>query len=662
MKTYNTRFRSVEKLKDFLSLHNINKDEIVLIQIFSGKIDILTIENLNQTLKNLLPNSTIIGSTTDGEIVDGRVLHNNIIISFTIFEKTSIDIASIEFEDKNYFECAKNLTKEILRTNTKAIIFFATSNQINGDKLIDGIKSAIGDKKVAIAGALAADNGNFNKSYIFTSTSILHNGIVAVSLNSDKLIANVISNTNCEPVGREFKITKADQNIIYEIDHTPIKELYKKYLGASLTKNLPLSNHLFPFIIKKDKNLVARSAIDIQKNGSFVFGGEFENNQSIQIAFINIDKIDQNSNEFINKVAKNSIESIFVFCSNSKRRFFPLIGNYETKNLEKIAPTCGFFGYGEFISNGTQNSFLNQSTTVLTLSETKKEFIKPPSVKNQKLKDVNLNYEIIKALSNIAKVSSYELQELNQKLKSKIDKEVKKSVKKDAILIHTSRLAQMGEMMALIAHQWRQPLSAISATSSGLAIKAELDRYDKEFFLDNLNKIEDYVAHLSTTIDDFTNFFKPTKTKEAVFVKDMIKKALFILSPSIAKNSIAIKKEYNSKTKVKTYPNEVVQVIINIMKNAENILLKRKIKNPLIHIKEYEKNSNHIIEISDNGGGVDESIMDKIFDPYFSTKSSEKSTGLGLYMSKFIIEDSCGGRLLVENTQEGAKFTIILKN
>ena len=659
MKTYNTRFRSVEKLKEFLLSKDIKNSSISLVQIFSARVDQNKIKNIITIVQNLLPNSTIIGSTTDGEIVNGRVLKDNIVLSFTFFEKTTIEAGLVTFKEHNYFDSANKLAKKIIKDNTKAIILFATGNFINADEVVRAFRDQIQDKDIVLAGALAADGGKFEKSFVFTTKSLTDNGLSAISLNSDDLIANVEYSFNCEAVGREFKVTKSNKNIVYEIDNIEIKKLYEKYLGGSLSKHLPLSSYLFSFLLQTKNLSIARSVIHIQKDNSFVFGGELNKNDTIQIAFTNIEKINQKLNELLDKTTQHDIESIFMFCSNSKRRFLPSVGQFEAKSFENIAPTCGFFGYGEFYIDKDQANFFNQTTSILTLSENKKRQ-KELNLKITKPRGVNLDYEIIKALTNIAKVSSNELEELNRELKSKIDREVKKSVKKDAILIHTSRLAQMGEMMALIAHQWRQPLSAISATSSGLAIKAELDRYDKEFFLDNLHKIEDYVAHLSTTIDDFTNFFKPTKTKELVFVKDIIKKALFILSPSIAKNSIAIKKEYNSKTKVKTYPNEVVQVVINLMKNAENILLKREILDPTIWINEYERDSNHIIEISDNGGGIDESIMDRIFDPYFSTKNSEKSTGLGLYMSKFIIEDSCGGKLLVENIDKGAKFSIIL--
>ena len=263
-------------------------------------------------------------------------------------------------------------------------------------------------------------------------------------------------------------------------------------------------------------------------------------------------------------------------------------------------------------------------------------------------------------MANIADISANELASLNASLEKRVKKEVENNLKKDAILIHRSRLAQMGEMISLIAHQWKQPLSAISATSSGLHIKIELDMYDKEFFIKSLSKIEEFVKHLSTTIDDFSNFFKPSKIKKEFFIEEAVTKALSIASYSLSKNSIDIVLDIDKNIKIFTYKNELIQVLLNIIKNAENILMKRAVLEPFVKIKVYHDDDKNIIEIIDNGGGIDDSIIDKIFEPYFSTKATDKSTGLGLYMSRFIVNESLGGELKVKNSEDGAIFSIIL--
>jgi signal transduction histidine kinase len=224
-------------------------------------------------------------------------------------------------------------------------------------------------------------------------------------------------------------------------------------------------------------------------------------------------------------------------------------------------------------------------------------------------------------------------------------------------LLEQVRLAQMGEMISMIAHQWRQPLNAISSTSTALNLKAEFNDLDKKFVIKSTNNISRYSQHLSNTIDDFRDFFKVNKEKKSIKYNDIINNVLNIVETSVLNKNILIKKELNSDIEFYTYSSELKQVILNLIKNAEDILLEKNIENPWIKIQ----TNNNILKISDNGGGVPTDIIDSIFDPYFSTKLKKDGTGLGLYMSKTIIEEHCSGTLTVSNDENGAIFTIELK-
>jgi signal transduction histidine kinase len=216
----------------------------------------------------------------------------------------------------------------------------------------------------------------------------------------------------------------------------------------------------------------------------------------------------------------------------------------------------------------------------------------------------------------------------------------------------------MGEMISMIAHQWRQPLSAISATSSNLQFSLMVDKIDKKEFEDGVNAIMEYSAHLSTTIDDFRSFFQKNKTKELTTLNQIATSTLNIIDTSIKNKNIDIILELNCNQEFKTYSNEIKQVLLNLIKNAEDVLLDKDIKNPQIHIETSCKDNDMILIVKDNAGGVPEDIVDKIFDPYFSTKTKKDGTGLGLYMSKTIIEEHCHGKLDVSNDKNGAVFKI----
>ncbi len=236
--------------------------------------------------------------------------------------------------------------------------------------------------------------------------------------------------------------------------------------------------------------------------------------------------------------------------------------------------------------------------------------------------------------------------------------ELKRSKQKDKTLLQQSKLAQMGEMISMIAHQWRQPLTAISATASDLYMKNMLGNYDNKYFDNKLESIDDLSQHLSKTIDDFRNFYKEDNKKEEVLYSTIVEGALQIVLTSLKEKSIKVTTDFKCKTKINTLPNELRQVILNLIKNSEDILIEKGIKDPYIDIKTYEDDEYSYLKISDNGGGIPKNVIDKIFDPYFSTKTQKDGTGLGLYMSQIIVRDHSNGDLIVTNNKNGACFTI----
>lgn len=237
---------------------------------------------------------------------------------------------------------------------------------------------------------------------------------------------------------------------------------------------------------------------------------------------------------------------------------------------------------------------------------------------------------------------------------------------KEKELYSQSRLANIGEMISMIAHQWRQPLGAISSTILNLQTKLELEVFDlskeegvqsaKEYFTQRLSSIDGFVQNLTTTIDNFRNFYKPNKKMQKATFQELVEEALGFMENSIKSQGVVIASDYQSAKELQFYKDEMMQVILNVLKNAQENFKDKKTLNPTIIITTKE---NSVI-IRDNGGGVSNNIIEKIFDPYFSTKDEKNGTGLGLYMSKIIVEDHHGGKFYVENKDDGACFTIEL--
>jgi PAS domain S-box-containing protein len=237
-----------------------------------------------------------------------------------------------------------------------------------------------------------------------------------------------------------------------------------------------------------------------------------------------------------------------------------------------------------------------------------------------------------------------------------LQQEEEKNKRNQQMIQQQSRLAQMGEMLSMIAHQWRQPLSAISASSAVIYLKASRDKLDKDTAIELSNKIKDFSQHLSSTIDDFRDFFKTNKKQSSTNFSKILDSVLGIVSSSLEQNNITLNLDDRSHKDFETYENELKQVLLNLIKNAEDALVENSVEDATINVCI----NDNILFVKDNAGGISEDIIDKIFDPYFSTKTKKDGTGLGLYMSKTIIEEHCNGKLYVENEDNGAKFTIIV--
>lgn len=250
------------------------------------------------------------------------------------------------------------------------------------------------------------------------------------------------------------------------------------------------------------------------------------------------------------------------------------------------------------------------------------------------------------------------LKELNSTLEHKINEAVDKIRQKDEDLLRQSRMAMMGEMLSMIAHQWRQPLATIVSVKNNMEVAIRLGELDEAELLQSLDDINTYAQYMSRTIDDFSNFFKPNKKAEPFDLADLLNTALFMMQSSFKNHNISVHKTFAQTTPITTYKNELLQVFLNIFKNAQDAFKERKEHQPEITISLNEDDKKHTISICDNAGGIPEEIIDKIFNPYFSTKEEKNGTGLGLYMSQTIIKEHCGGDIMAQNHDEGACFIL----
>ena len=272
-----------------------------------------------------------------------------------------------------------------------------------------------------------------------------------------------------------------------------------------------------------------------------------------------------------------------------------------------------------------------------------------------------------KKLKYTVEEKTKELRYLNENLQITIDKKTKELLEKEAILNQQAKMAAMGEMIENIAHQWRQPLSVISTISSSLKIKKEMNILDDKEFYEALQNINKTSEHLSNTIDDFRNFFSPNKEMNKFYLSQLIKKSKDLIKSRFDKFNIKVIENIDD-IEILSYQNELFQVILNLFSNSIDVLSSSQIENKIIYIKIYHDENNLYIEFLDNGGGIKDEFINRVFEPYFTTKHKSQGTGIGLYMSLQIVTKHLNGEISVKNDTFihnnikyfGAKFTILI--
>ncbi|HEY3307315.1 MAG TPA: PAS domain S-box protein [Desulfuromonadaceae bacterium] len=243
--------------------------------------------------------------------------------------------------------------------------------------------------------------------------------------------------------------------------------------------------------------------------------------------------------------------------------------------------------------------------------------------------------------------------EINERLRT-----MEELRQKDRIMMQQSRLAAMGEMVGNIAHQWRQPLNTLGLIVQRLPFFYEAGGFNKEFLDGSTSEAMNLIQHMSKTIDDFRGFFKTDKERITFELNKVIQQTVSLIEGSVKDEQITISVNCEENLHIYGYPNEYSQVILCILHNARDVILERGLEKAQVDINSFVEDEKVVVTVTDNAGGISSDVIDKIFDPYFTTKSPDKGTGVGLFMAKKIIEESMAGRLLAYNTGTGAEFRI----
>ena len=804
MQSYSCKYVSATELTTFISSHSFEKEKNCLVQVFSGCLKADFLQGLLSQLTDILPKAHIIGSTTDGEIKNQEVSLLETIISISCFDNVTLRSDFVEGPDS--YQNALELYSKIANDKTRLMIAFSDGMYANGEEILNAFHDK--NSKMIVAGGMAGDNAKFEKTYIMHGKRLSSQGLVGISLEGAALHVNTHYSFDWVPIGNEMRITKSEHNRVYEINGVSAYETYKRYLGENAARKLPRIGVEFPLIMQENGLNIARAIMKTHEDGSLSFAGNLPTGAKVRFGVGNPELILRHGKENAQVIKQYPVEAVFIYSCMARRRFLQDNIEAELQLYPKDIPVSGFFTYGEFFSSNKNNKLLNQSMTILMLSEKDEVVHNEHSPLVERNIDEGKEYaETLEALAHLVNVSSYDLKQLNQNLEQRVEdkvKELEKTTKffqnifetakegiwvldldketimsndalvsilgfneneligksiyefmnedsrkkfdvdlallkkgeggsqyeielihkdkrriyclcstenlcdesgealgsfvmvtditkrkqaeeelvsfnclleeriaeevlknhsKDELMSKQMRLAQMGEMISMIAHQWRQPLSTISAIIASVQLDLSLKSEEETPLYCDMEKVTDHIEFLSDTIDDFRHFFNPKKSKDTVEIATLLNNALGIIKQSFIRENIDVICDFENLEKpIKLYASELVQVFLNIMKNSMDALVEHQQKNPYVLIRGSEYEDKSVISFEDNAGGIPEVIMDKIFEPYFTTKNEKNGTGLGLYMSKMIIEEHCQGQIIVENTESGTRFTIVLEH
>ena len=358
--------------------------------------------------------------------------------------------------------------------------------------------------------------------------------------------------------------------------------------------------------------------------------------------FINLqrekDKLD-NTNNILENIIENAPIIIFWKDRNgvyrgSNKLFLELMN---LKNKDEL------LGKKDSDFNIVENKdFMSDDLYVMTNKKPKLNYIETISAKNNDVRILNTSkVPLLDENKNVIGVLGV-IQDITEQIKNQ--NQLKES---EQLLIQQSKLASMGEMIANIAHQWRQPLSVISTSATGIKIQKEMGVSDDNAEIKSLDCINENAQYLSDTIDDFRNFFKKSKTKSLVNLDILLEKTLKLILTRLKNKNISIVKDDLNIT-FETYEGEIIQVFMNIINNSIDAF-EDKNYDKFIFFETQKFQNKIVIKIKDNAGGIDEKIIDRIFEPYFTTKELKQGTGIGLYMCNEIIVKHLNGKIIVSN-------------
>lgn len=417
MKVFNKIYINHQDLKKFVEDNGLIGKNILL-QIFTGICDLDFIDSLVKDIKSILPDIKIVGTTTSGEIIGDITTNRATVLSFALFENTHIETYGTKILKNSAFTAQTLIEQFRGEERPNVAITFADGLHVNGEEYIN--KFIEYDSRLIIAGGLAGDNEQFKNTIVFTENSVYVDGAVVALLYNDDLEVVTKASFGWVSIGETMTITSSIKNVVYEIDGKKAIDIYAKYLGNDIALELPKTGIEFPLLVKRFGLFIPRAVVGKRSDGSLIFAGNLNEGEKVTFGYGNIEAIVEYSDEIIKSADLDVCESIFIYSCMARKALLRKSINFELSPLNKIAPTSGFFTYGEFFTNKNSDSvgLLNQTMTILGLSENRDR--KRDRVKIDLKEEKRSENRTLKALTHLISVTSKELDSYKNRLEERV--------------------------------------------------------------------------------------------------------------------------------------------------------------------------------------------------------------------------------------------------
>ena len=651
MKQYNYRVSSIKSFNAILQSEEIKafcSYQSQLVQIFSAKNDSEWYQAFGEAIRTVFPSAVIVGASSVGEISDGKMFTDSTVIIFSFFENSSIKKFSYECKPGSEETIGKALVKDVESLNLKVKGMLLLSTPISNDsgKIFNNITA--GDPNYPIFGGGAGDYANKRNTLVYDGIRCYKQGVISVVFSGNNLCIELFTYLGWHPLSKEMTITEVGEVSVKTIDNKPAFSVYEKYLGIKADDSFFQNSLEFPFLIYRNGQIIARTPFFVnEKDGSIQLVADVQVGEKFRIGYGNPKMILAESVHIQKQMQEFNPEAIFLYSCICRRFLLQQDADLETLPYNNIAPTAGFYTFGEFCSNGTFNSLLNSTMVAVGFREgaDSKEIGHDKSIlmKNTK-KDLdpytNQHSRILSRLLYFINVTTKELEEQNQLLKSLNE--------------------QKNEFLGIAAHDLRNPIGIIQGFSEMLE-----EKIDDEFkdYTGVITKMSSKMLNLLDDLLDISKIeagkldLKKIEIDYIAFVAQNIRMNEFLARSK----GIKIVSDWGMPDLIVSIDDgKIDQVLNNLIGNA----IKYSYPDSTITVKVFRELNQIITQVIDNGQGIPEKEVDGIFYPFKQTSvkptSGETSHGLGLAIVKKIIEGHNGHVGVTSEFGKGSIFFFTL--